>query len=74
MENRKQLLKIMKELKLYLIEFKEDDIMKAKSYLSDCKVRSENCQLIIVITNDECIFSSNDGICKTWIHIGNTFL
>lgn len=33
-----------------------------------------DCQPVIVITHDECIFSANDGICKAWTQIGDTFL
>ena len=73
-EDQEQFLKIMKELKPYLIEFEEDSIMKAKNYPSDCKVRDAKRQPIIVITYDKCTFSSNDGICKAWTQIGKTFL
>ena len=64
----------MKELEPYLVEFEEDGTMKAQKYPSDCKVRGEECQPVIVITYDECIFSSNDGIHKAWIWIGDIFL
>lgn len=37
-ENRKQFLKIMKGLKPYLVEFEEDDTMKAKNYFFDYKI------------------------------------
>ena len=37
-EDREQFLKTMKELELFLVEFKEDGTMKAKNYPSDCKV------------------------------------
>ncbi len=36
-----QFLKTMKELEPYMIEFEKNNIMKAKNYLSDCKVRGE---------------------------------
>lgn len=48
--------------------------MKTKNYPSDCKVKSDKCQPIIVITYNECTFSLNDSICKTWTQIGDTFL
>ena len=48
--------------------------MKAKNYLLDCKVGGEERRLIIVITHDECTFSSNDGLCKTWTWIDDTYL
>lgn len=52
----------MKELELYLVEFKMDGTIKAKNYLLDCEVRGDNCRPIIVITYDEYTFSSNNGI------------
>ena len=64
----------MKELEPYLVDFEEDDTMKAKSYHSDCEVIGEERRPIIVITYDECMFSSKDDICKVWTWIGNTFL
>lgn len=73
-EDREQFLKTMKELEPYLVEFEEDGTMKAKNYLSDCKVGGNERRPIIIITHDECMFSLNDGICKVWIQIGNTFL
>ena len=59
-EDGANFLKQMKELKPYMIEFHDNDTMKLKVYLSDCEVKSENCQLIIVITYDECIFSTDN--------------
>ena len=56
----------MKELKLYLVDIHDDGTMKPKVYLFDRKVISENCQLIIVITYDECIFSTNNKVQKAW--------
>ena len=73
-EDHERFLKTMKELEPYLVEFEEDGTMKAKSYPSDCEVGGENRRPIIVITHDECTFLSNDGICKAWTRIGNTFL
>ena len=63
-EDRERFLKTMKELERYLVEFEEDGIMKAKNHPSDCKIGSNERRPIIVITYDECTFSSNDGICK----------
>ena len=63
-KDQKQFLKTMKKLEPYLIEFQKNNTMKAKNYFSDCKVRGDKPQPIIIITNDEYIFSSDDGICK----------
>ena len=64
----------MKELEPYLVKFEEDGIMKAKNYLSDCKVESNKYQSIIVIIYNKSMFLSNNGICKAWTQIGNIFL
>lgn len=61
-EDYEQFLKIMKKLEL----FEDDDIMKTKNYLLDCKVGDQKRQSIIVITYDKDMFLLNDGICKTW--------
>lgn len=64
----------MKEFKLYLVEFGQKNIIKAKNYLLDCKIRVYKWQPFIVITYNERMFLSNDDICKAWTQIGNTFL
>ena len=48
--------------------------MKAKNYLSDCKVESNKYQSIIIIIYNKSMFLSNNGICKAWTQIGNIFL
>lgn len=58
----KEFIRKMKELKPYMIEFKEDSVMKNKIYLSNCGVRGENQQSVILITNDKCTFFANDNI------------
>ncbi len=40
-EDCEQILKTIKELEPYLVQFEEDGIMKTKNYLSDGKVRGE---------------------------------
>lgn len=60
----KNFLKKIEELKPYKIQFEEDGIIKAKTYLSDCAVGGPNQHPIIVITHDECTFSTNNGIQK----------
>ena len=64
-EDCNNFLKKIEELKLYMVEFEEDGAMKAKTYLSDCKIGGPNQCSIVVITHDECTFSANDGIQKT---------
>ena len=52
-EDFEQFLKIMKELEPYLVEFEQNGTMKAKNYLSDCKIEGEKCRPIIVIKHDD---------------------
>lgn len=40
-EDRKQFLKTMKELELYLVEFEKDNIIKTNNYPSNCKVKND---------------------------------
>lgn len=61
-EDYEQFLKIMKKLEL----FEDDDIMKTKNYLLDCKVGNQKRQSIIIITYDKDMFLLNDSICKAW--------
>lgn len=70
----KQFLKTIKELESYLVEFEEDGTIKVKNYPSDCIIKGDECQLIIIITYNECTFLLNDGIYKTWTWISNIFL
>lgn len=48
--------------------------MKVKNYPSNCQVGDDKRQPIIIITHNECTFSSNDGICKAWTRINDIFL
>lgn len=54
----------MKNLKLYLVKFDKNNIIKDKIYLSDCIVDDKNCWLVIIIIYNRYTFSLNDGICK----------
>lgn len=65
-EDCERFLKVMEELKPYMIEFNKDGIMKDKEYSLNCAVGGGIRQPIIMITYDECMFSTNDGICKAW--------
>ena len=73
-KDQEHFLKKMEELKLYLVELEEDNIMKAKNYSSDCKIGDNQYQQIILIIYDESTFLSNDIICKAETRICNTFL
>ena len=53
-EDRIHFLKKMEELKLYMVEFNKNNIMKPKIYPSDCTVEGENRWPDIVITHNEC--------------------
>lgn len=55
-------------------EFEENGAMKEKIYSFDYAVYGPNCYSIIVITHNECTFFANNGIQKTWIRKGDTFL
>lgn len=54
----------MEELKLYIVEFEENSVMKKKIYLFNYIVYNLNYCLIILITYNKCIFSINNGIQK----------
>lgn len=60
----KNFLNKIKELKPYLVEFNKNNIIKDKIYPPDWAVRGKDCQLIIIITHNICIFLANDGIYK----------
>lgn len=63
-KDRSVFLNKMEELKPYIVEFDENSAMKPKIYLLDYAVKGNHWQPIIVITHDECIFSTNNGIRK----------
>lgn len=48
--------------------------MKPKIYLSKCAIKEENQKPIIVITHNECIFSTNDKVYKVWTQKKDAFL
>lgn len=62
-DRQKKILK-MEELKLYLVEFNEDSIIKEKTYPANCIVNSSDCQPVIVNTYDVFIFFTNNRIRK----------
>lgn len=61
-EDRKNFLRKMEELKPYMVEFKENSAMKDKIYPADYAVHGNNCRSIIIITRNECTFSANNRI------------
>ena len=62
-EDHKNFLKVMEKLEPYLMELDKTGEMIPKIYSLDCKVEGDKRQPVIVITHDECIFSSNDSPC-----------
>lgn len=52
---------MIKELKLYFVKVDKTSQMILKIYPSDYKVEGDKYQLIIIITNNECIFLFNDN-------------
>ena len=73
-EDRKKFVKTMEEIEPYLVEFDTEGKMLPKAYPSDCAVGKEIRRPIIIITYDECTFSSNDGPRFGWQKDGDTFL
>lgn len=47
-------LKKIEKLKLDMVEFYDNGIIKPKIYPSNCIVEGKNCELIIIITYNEC--------------------
>lgn len=73
-KNCQRFLTKIEKLNLYLVEFNKNNAMKDKTYPFDCVASGKNCQLVIVITYNKCIFSTNNGIPKTWTRITDIFL
>ena len=61
-EDCKNFLQKMEELKPYIVEFEENGAIKPKIYLSDCVISGNDWWPIIVITYDECTFLANNRI------------
>lgn len=74
LEDCKNFLRRIEELKSYMVEFEKDGAIKEKVYPSDCAVEGEKQQPIIIITHDECTFSAKDGIRKAWTQKKDKFL
>lgn len=67
-------LKMMEELKPFMVEFEANGNIKPKVYPPSCIVGGDECRPIIVITHDECTFSANDGKRRAWAQPENSFL
>lgn len=63
-ENDKKVWSTIKNLELYLIEFKEEKLVKTKEYLNDGVVERNKYYFVIVITYNKYIFFINDRIKK----------
>lgn len=74
-EDWKNFLIKIEDLKFYIIKFEKNNKMKPKTYyLSDCVIRSNNWQLTIIIINNKYIFFANNSIWKVSTWVRNTFL
>lgn len=73
-ENCKKSLNKIEELKPYLVEFNKNSTIKDKMYPYNYTVEGEDCQLIIIIDYNVYIFLANNGMCKVWIRVEDTFL
>lgn len=62
MEDYANFLKVIEDLKFYMVEFKEDETMKPKVYLNNYIVEDPNQRLVIIITHDKYIFFVNNGV------------
>ena len=65
-EDQNYFLTKIEKLKPYIVEFNEDNAIKAKNYPVHYAVGGEKRNLIIVITYDDCIFSATNGVQKAW--------
>ncbi len=73
-EDCKNFLTKIEELKPYMVEFEEDNTIKSKAYPSDCAIGGNERWPIIVITYDKYTFSVNDGIWRSWTEKRDAFL
>lgn len=67
MEYWETFLKEMKSFLFYFIEFQNDNTILFKKYPENYIVGGLNQQPIIMITNDENTFSTNNSCQKVWI-------
>lgn len=64
-EDQNNFLTRIKNLKSYIIKFEEDSIKKSKMYPSDCIVKGNDCQSIIVLTQSK--------YTRVWINIYKSY-
>lgn len=64
MKDQNSFLTKIKKLKLYIVKFNENNIIKAKNYLINYIIKDKKRYLIIIITYNEYIFFINDKIQK----------
>lgn len=55
-------LKVIKDLKPYIVKFEEDKTMKPEIYPNNCIVEDSNWRSVIRITHDKYIFFANNGV------------
>lgn len=65
-EDFKNFLKKIEELKQYIVKFEKNGTIKNKIYLFNYVVYGNSCHSILIITHDEYIFSLNNGIQKAY--------
>lgn len=73
-EDCKNFLKKIEELKLYMFEFEKNVVIKDKIYLSDYTIHGNDYHLMIIITHDKYTFPANNRIWKAWIQKRDMFL
>lgn len=67
-------LKKIKKLKLLIIKFNQDKIIKPKVYYFNYIVRKENSQSVIINIYNKYIFSTNDRVWRAWTKEKDIFL
>lgn len=60
-------LRELKALLFYFFRFKKINIILPKEYPKDCAINDIDKQPIIIITNNESIFSANNNYQKVWM-------
>lgn len=63
-EDHKKFFKRLENLKLYMLEFDKDNIIKPKIYSTNCVIRKNKRQSNIIITHDEYTFFANNKFKK----------
>lgn len=53
---------MIKNLELYLVQFKKNKSIKIPKYLNNCGMRGDKYYFIIIITYNKCMFSINNRI------------